>query len=124
MTEVFANILPDTLIEHIDTFIPLEPEWEYVYGATTIYWTEHYITYSGGPEGGYVFFFRERAAGWYSWTRDWGEEPQYTKIDGKLAQKFDGSSEYIAIVPYDYETDDDDINILDTDTMIERLTID
>ena len=120
MVETLINTLPDAMVDHIESFMPVEPDWEYVYGQTTIYWTEHYITFGGGPEGGYVFFFREREAGWYRWLRQWGEEPKYSKVDGLLAQKFDGPSEYVAVVPYDFETEDEDITVLDTHMMIEH----
>ncbi len=34
------------------------------YGSVNIYKTEHVVTYGGGPEGGYVYFYKERDPGW------------------------------------------------------------
>ena len=71
---------------------------------------------AGGPEGGYVYFYREREPGWYSWRRDWGTEPTYTKIDGKLIQTFEDYAEKVAVAPLDWEPNDEeneDITILD-----------
>jgi hypothetical protein len=126
MVEVLRSILPADLVEHIANLIPQdqEVEWEMVYGATTIYRTKHYITYGGGPEGGLVYFFRERRAGWYRWRRNWGEEPVYTMIEeGKVVWKWSGDVEYIAVVPEDYEPDEnenEDIMIMDDGFMQEQ----
>ena len=120
MVEVLANILPDTLAGHVGEFLADGLEWEYVYGKLTIYQTQHCVTGGGDPEGGFAFFFRERKPGWYRWQRGWGEEPTYTLIDGMLVLKFEeDGSEYVAVVPHDYETDDEDIHILDVEGMIE-----
>ena len=118
MVELLRSILPDEVVDNIEAFMPEDPEyeWETVYGSTRIYQTNHTITYGGGPEGGYVYFYREREPGWYSWHRDWGTEPTYTKIDGKLIQTFDDYVEKVAVVPLDWEPNDEeneDITILD-----------
>lgn len=121
MTEVLSSLIPPEVVANIEAFLP-EPawdedlEWHHIYGTTTIYRTKHFITYGGGPEGGYVFFFRERSPGWYRWHRGWGGEPTYEKVDGFLLQKFDEDGcEYVAEVPDDYEYDgpeDNDIQEL------------
>ena len=123
MAEVLANVLPDGLIEHIADFIGDGLDWDYVYGTTTIYETQHIVTYGGGPEGGFVFFFREREPGWYSWERDWFQEPTYKKLNGILVQKFtEDGTEYVAVAPRDFETEDEDVYVLDIDSMIEFRT--
>ena len=123
MAEVLANVLPDGLIEHIADFIGDGLDWDYVYGTTTIYETQHIVTYGGGPEGGFVFFFREREPGWYSWERDWFQEPTYKKLNGILVQKFtEDGAEYVAVAPRDFETEDEDVYVLDIDSMIEFRT--
>ena len=77
MVEALRYIMPDGVVEDIDAFIPRRPEieWEAVYGSTTIYATQRFITHGGGPGGGYVYFYRERPAGWYRWERSWGAPP-------------------------------------------------
>ena len=123
MADVLANVLPDGLIEHIADFISDVLDWDYVYGTTTIYETQHIVTYGGGPEGGFVFFFREREPGWYSWERDWFQEPTYKKLNGILVQKFtEDGTEYVAVAPRDFETEDEDVYVLDIDSMIEFRT--
>ena len=73
------------------------------------------------PRGGYVYFYREREAGWYKWERGWFQEPTYTKVDGQVARWWDDGVERIGVVPHDYETDDDeDITIMDDDIMQQR----
>jgi len=121
MTEVMSQIFPEGVAENIVEFIPEQEDvaWETVYGSTTIYRTKHIITYGGGPEGGYVYFFRERAPGWYSWHRDWFKEAVYTKLDGQvLAIWWDDGVERVGVVPLDYEPDEDeDITVLDNEHM-------
>ena len=56
-----------------------------------IYKTKHLQTYSGGPEGGYVYFYKERLPGWYRWNRTWNREPTCAFIgDGIVAGKWSG----------------------------------
>ena len=60
MSLALLPLLNVELIDRIHDYIPAdvdEMEWETLYGWTTIYQTKHYITYGGGPEGGYVYFF-------------------------------------------------------------------
>ena len=123
MAEALADILPHGLIEHITDFIGDGLDWEYVYGTRTIYETQHIVTCGGGPEGGFVFFFREREPGWYSWERDRFQEPTYKKLNGILVQKFtEDGTEYVAVAPRDFETGDEDVYVLDIDSMIEFRT--
>ena len=89
-----------------------------MYGSTVIYKTKHMITYGGGPEGGYVYFYQEREAGWYKWERGWFQEPAYEKVDGQVAIFWDDGVERIGVVPHDYEPDEDeDITIMDDELM-------
>ena len=69
MVEVLNQILPEGVVDQIAELIPEDPEieWDTVYGTTVIWRTKHTITYGGGPEGGYVYFYRERERGWYKW---------------------------------------------------------
>jgi hypothetical protein len=57
MVEVLSQILPEGVVEQIAELIPEDPEieWETTYGSTVIWRTKHFITYGGGPEGGYVY---------------------------------------------------------------------
>ena len=120
MTLAFANLFDDIILQNIQDFIPQQTvEWETLYGKCRIHKTEHYITYGGGPEGGYVYFYREREPGWYSWNRDWLERPTYTKIDeGVVVFKItEEGSEFIAVVPdgWEYEQDEDGVIIIGDD---------
>ena len=111
-----VDALPMDIIESILEYAQDtdDIEWEAVCGSTRIYRTNHVLTYGGGPEGGYVYFYKEREAGWYRWERDWGTQPTYTRIDGVLAQKFEDDIEYVAVVPNDFQYDgEEDISILD-----------
>ena len=59
MSLALLPLLNVELIDRIYDYIPAdvdEIEWETLYGWTVIYQTKHYITYGGGPEGGYVYF--------------------------------------------------------------------
>ena len=96
---------------NILSFVPLDnfPK-EDLYGYTEIYGAKHYITYGGGPEGGFVYFASERDSNrgnWYTWDRDWFKKPTYTKVvEGQVAFLIhsDGS-EQIAILPDRWETE-------------------
>ena len=101
MTLAFASIFDDTIIQNIQDFLPQETiEWDNLYGKCRIYHTDHYITYGGGPEGGFVYFYREREPGWYSWHRGWMEKPTYVKIEGVVVFRInEEGSEFIAAVP-------------------------
>ena len=117
MTLAFANVFDDSILQNIQDFIPQETiEWDNLYGKCHIYRTDHYITYGGGPEGGYVYFYREREPGWYSWNRGWLGKPTYAKIEGVVVFRIDeDGSECIAVVPngrWEYEADEDETIIV------------
>ena len=59
MSLALLPLLNVELIDRIYDYIPADAddiEWETLYGWITIYQTKHYITYGGGPEGGYVYW--------------------------------------------------------------------
>ena len=123
MSLALLPVLNVELIDRIHDYVPVDPEeieWETLYGWTMIYQTKHYITYGGGPEGGYVYFFREREPGWYRWSRDWGTEAPYELItSGQVAIRHSpDEDEKIAVLPPDWEERgygiDDDIMIMDS----------
>ena len=126
MTTAFANVFDEAIIRNIQDFIPQRfSGWETLYGKTRIYETDHYITYGGGPEGGYVYFYRERQAGWYQWHRDWNSKPEYRRIEtGIVAFRIEEDGcESIAVVPeiWDYEEEENESIIIgDHETMQER----
>ena len=71
----------------------------------------HYVTYGGGPEGGYVIL----GDAWYSWNRGWGTPLKYEAIDGKiLVWKFDGFDN-VKLVSADYKLKDDEMLFDDID---------
>ena len=129
MSIALMPLFEPSIIDLIYDFIPLdedEDEWETLYGCTEIYETQHYLTYGGSPEGGYVFFYREREQGWYRWSRTWGEGPTYERItSGQVAIKHaQDEDEKIMVLPENLEElgygDDDDIMIMDNSFMIEQ----
>ena len=81
MAIAFLNVFDESIVQNIQDFLPTDPDpledFETLYGSIRIYQTKHYITYGGGPEGGYVYFYKEREAGWYKWHCDWGQKPTY-----------------------------------------------
>jgi hypothetical protein len=109
MALALLNIFDEAIVQNIQDLIPPDPEplveWETLYGSVRIFQTKHYITYGGGPEGGYVYFYREREAGWYKWRRDWMEGPTYEKIQtGVVAMIIEeDGSERIGILPDNWE---------------------
>ena len=52
------NVFDVNVVQRIHDFIPRRPdvEWEEIAGYTMIYKTKRLQTYTGGPEGGYVYF--------------------------------------------------------------------
>ncbi len=73
---------------------------EPVYENGIIYKTNHLLTYGGGPEGGYVYFYKEKDPGWYRWHQTWFQPPTHTKIfTGQVATKFQEKCEYIGALP-------------------------
>ncbi len=67
-------------------------EWETVYGSAKIYKSKHLVTYGGGPEGGYVYFYKERDPGWYRWHRTWFQPPTYTRSPPNLGKTVPSTS--------------------------------
>ena len=66
MSLALLPLLNVELIDRIHDYKPAdvdELEWETLYGWTMIYQTKHYITYGGGPEGGYVYFLESGSQG-------------------------------------------------------------
>ena len=58
------------------------------------------VAYGGGPEGGYVHFFRAREHGWHSGRRGWGAEASYTMIrDGQMAYTWIDGAERVGKLP-------------------------
>ena len=86
MALALLNMFDELVVERIQDFLPEDPpdpfeDFDTLYGTVQIYQTKHYVTHSGGPEGGLVYFYREREAGWYRWSRNWGTPPAYTKLE-------------------------------------------
>jgi len=106
MAVALLSVIDESIVENFQEIIPPDFEWVTLYVAERIYQTKYYITYCGGPEGGYVYFYKERAAGWYKWHKDWFREPEYAKLEeGTVVAviiKEDGS-EQIGIVPENWE---------------------
>ena len=128
MALALSNVFSEAIVQNIQDLIPRDPpvEWETLYGSTRIYQTKEYITYGGGPEGGCVYFYREREAGWYKWRRDWLKPSTYAKIDGTVAVIImeDGSGR-IGTLPENWEEVvefDEDWHVIigDDDTMQSR----
>ena len=120
MVEVLNQVFPEGVAVNIQDYAAPYIEWEAVYGSLVIYRTKHILTYGGGPEGGYVYFYREREPGWYSWRRDWFRPPVYTKLDGQVAIWWDENVERIGVVPHDYEPPEgEDITIMSEELMEE-----
>jgi hypothetical protein len=65
MAQVLRSIFPEEVMDHIAALMPEDHriEWETLYGATLIYRTKHFLTYGGGPEGGYVIFIGNASRG-------------------------------------------------------------
>ena len=133
MALAFVNIFDENIVQNIQDLIPPDPEplvdWETLYGAERIYQTKHYITHGGGPEGGYVYFYREREAGWYKWERDWFRPPTYTKLEtGVVAMIImEDGAERIGVLPDNWEElmqfdEDWTVIIGDDETMQNRDT--
>ena len=99
-----SNIFDANIVSNIMAFVPVDDfQIETLFGFTHIRNVKHYITYGGGPEGGFVYFTGQRPgkSSWFKWHRDWFEEAVYTKVvDGQVAFLIhaDGS-EKIAILP-------------------------
>ena len=124
MAVALLSVFDVDVVQNIHDFIPRRPdvEWEEIAGYTMIYKTKHLQTYSGGPEGGYVYFYKERLPGWYKWNRGWGSEPCYAYIDdGVVAAKWTGDVEYTNVLP----DNDEEYNSLDEeDDVLDIMTYD
>jgi hypothetical protein len=110
MALALLNMFDELIVERIQDFLPEDPpdpfeDFEYLLGTVQIYQTKHYVTHSGGPEGGLVYFYREREAGWYRWSRNWGTPPAYTKLETGvvLMVSYPDGSERIGIAPDNWE---------------------
>ena len=129
MSIALMPLFEPSIIDLIYDFLPMDEEddeWETLYGFTEIYETQHYLTSGGGPEGGYVFFYREREQGWYRWSRTWGHRPTYERItSGQVAIRHrQDEDEKITVLPDNWDElgygDDDDIMIMDNSFMIQQ----
>ena len=114
MSVALAGLFNDYIIDNIVSFYPRRPsvEWLEIYGTTMIYKTKHYITYGGGPEGGFCYLYREHQAGWYQWERNWGTKPVYTMVEGQIAMRWFEDVDYIGVMPPDWEDWEGDGEIL------------
>ena len=112
MNTALKSVFDINVVSNIMAFVPVDDfQIETLFGFTHIRKVKHYITYGGGPEGGFVYFTSRRRGkgGWYKWHRDWFKEAVYTKVvDGQVAFLIhaDGS-EKIAILPDKWETEVD-----------------
>ncbi len=129
MSVALANVFDFSVVANILSYYSDRPdvEWDEVYGSCTIWRTKHIITYWGGGEGGFVYFYREREPGWYRWSRNWGSGPVYDKVmDGQVAIKWQEGVEHIGVLPHnwqDWDWDDgDDEVIVFTDEQMEEDT--
>ena len=61
MALALLNMFDELVVERIQDFLPEDPpdpfeDFDTLYGTVQIYQTKHYVTHSGGPEGGLVYF--------------------------------------------------------------------
>ena len=104
MNTALKSVFDSGVVNNISAFVPVDEfEIDTLFGFTHIAGVKHYITYGGGPEGGFVYFASQRPgkSSWFKWHRDWFKETVYTKIrEGQVAFLIhaDGS-EQIAILP-------------------------
>ena len=78
MAVALLSLFDEDVVQNIHDFIPRRPDVEkaVIGGYTMIYMTNHLVTYTGGGEGGYVYFYQRRIPGWYRWHRSWaGSQP-------------------------------------------------
>lgn len=110
MATALLNVLPAPVVEHVLAFVPIDRD--NLCGTTTIDGVKHFVTYGGGPEGGYVYLPGKgeplasgaSGQGWHKWRRDWYQEAIYNKVEhGQVAFLInaDGSEE-IAVIPFDW----------------------
>ena len=104
MNTALKRVFESGVVNNIIAFVPVDNfEIDTLFGFTHIHGVKHYITYGGGPEGGFVYFASQRPgeSSWFKWHRDWFKEAVYTKVlEGQVAFLIhaDGS-EQIAILP-------------------------
>ena len=112
MNTALKSVFDAPVMLNILSFVPLDNfELETLFGFTHISGVKHYITYGGGPEGGFVYFASQRPGkfSWFTWHRDWFKEAVYTKVRaGQVAflMHSDGS-EQITILPDKWDTEVD-----------------
>ena len=57
MNTVLKTVFDSNVVANIAAFVPVDEfEIDTLFGFTHIAGVKHYITYGGGPEGGYVYF--------------------------------------------------------------------
>ena len=118
-----SNILPAGVAQLISEYAEdveeeqvEEDEWETLYGCRTIYRVKHFITYGGGPEGGYVFLeegFPNMDPGWYRWRRATGR-PTYEPLEPNetVIYRSNSDGEAVRVVDYgSYELKDDEMYV-------------
>ena len=110
MALALLNMFDELIVERIQDFLPEDPpdpfeDFDTLYGTVQIYETKHYCTSGGGPEGGLVYFYREREAGWYRWWRNWSTPCRYEKLATGvvLMISYPDGSERIGIAPDNWE---------------------
>ena len=52
MVTALLNVLPAPVVLNIASFVPIDRDS--LYGTTTIDGVKHFVTFGGGPEGGYA----------------------------------------------------------------------
>ena len=108
MNTAFKRVFDSGVVNNILAFVPVDEfEIDTLFGFTHIGGVKHYITYGGGPEGGFVYFTSQRPgkSAWFRWHRDWFTTAVYTKVKkGQVAflMHADGS-EPIAVLPNRWE---------------------
>ena len=112
MNTALKSVFDSGIVANIAAFVPEDNfEIDTLFGFTHIAGVKHFITYGGGPAGGYVYFASQRPgkSSWFKWHRDWFKEAVYAKIrEGQVAFLIhsDGSEE-ITILPDKWETEID-----------------
>ena len=109
MSAALKSVFDSHVVANILAFVPLDDfQIETLYGFTHINGVKHYITYGGGPEGGFVYFTSKRRnrGRWYRWNREWFAKAGYARVEtGQVAFLIhDDGSEQIAILPDNWET--------------------
>ena len=109
MNTALKSVFDSGIVNNIFSFAPVDDfEIDTLFGFTHIGGVRHYITYGGGPEGGFVYFTSQRPgkSSWFKWHREWFREAVYTKVvEGQVAflMHSDGS-EQITILPDSWDT--------------------